>query len=675
MDVAGIHMNEFTFADYIVTLAGTRVAFLGAATKGALDTPTRVRSQAEAIEKFGYPLTDNDGLQALMQYLAVGGDAVYVRCGISAGLVNGVLTADVPVPGTGITTPGVATDGDITPTASIQPVDGDFIDISYDGGGNDVAFEFDDDDAITPPNQGVRIGATILDTMNNLALAINTNALTSAVMVAVVNNAVPATPVVEITFTTISATMNDATSPAGTPIGAGGITGWAYTVFANGVTEVTGGVAEVFSAEAASPGTWGNVIYVTTTTTTVQGGSGFDLTIYAPAVPGQTAGIVEEYRNLSLTSTNARYITNVLLYGIPGEVNASNYLRATVATDAVLPTLGATQYTLGTGAGVVGGDGYANMTQANIVGTMSGQTATGLRTLDNPEAIALDAIAAPGETHTLVIAALINTAVAREDCVALIDHYFGLSASEVISGLNGGTPGAWPNAPAAALNSSYAIHCGWWHRVDDPYNNRMGDNGVWVPGSAFMAQALARCDKIGHPWLSPAGLERGLVSGSNEVEYYPSPAERLLLDDANANYFLSFTGTGTALYSNRTLDRTPGPMQEIQVRRMMLYLKKALGVEGAIKFLVFGPNDSVAWSKFKLMAEKVLELVKQGRGLDVYEVICDESTNPESQTTQRNMRGRLILKPQDIAERVYLDFAMTRNQAIFDELIGGAALT
>ena len=76
---AGTRVNEFDFSEYAVQLGLTRFCVLGGATKGALDTPTEVQDEAELIEKFGYPLVTDYGLQAAVQYLKEGDQLIYTR--------------------------------------------------------------------------------------------------------------------------------------------------------------------------------------------------------------------------------------------------------------------------------------------------------------------------------------------------------------------------------------------------------------------------------------------------------------------------------------------------------------------------------------------------------------------------------------------------------------------
>jgi len=191
-------------------------------------------------------------------------------------------------------------------------------------------------------------------------------------------------------------------------------------------------------------------------------------------------------------------------------------------------------------------------------------------------------------------------------------------------------------------------------------------------------QAMAVNDRDGAPWLPFAGHTRGVVTDSLRTEYSPTDAEIETLYENGINCFLQFMDAGHRIvhFGNRTLYRTPSKLQSIHVRRMLLYIYKALG--GARNYLVWDPNDEVTWRKWTMMAKQVLTTIQAGRGLRSdtpsgrgFSVQCDAETNPEIQRQQRTMRGRLVLWPMDMAESIVIDFAITASSAVFTETAGG----
>lgn len=650
---AGLELNLYEMAALPAAPSLTEtptVAFLGGATKGEAHKAIRVQTELEAISAFGFPLTTDSGLQALLAYLKDGGSAIYVRCGKPASEANGLRTANRDIPGQEITTPGVRADGDIEATDDAPPEDGDLITIS--DGTNSKSFEFDDNDTITG-DYGVRIESTLAGSLQNLAATINA----SVVNLDATYDDVPAKDTIWL-YNTVAVGATGNVTITSTPAGAGGITGWTLTGMLNGVNQVLGATTAAITLEAASPGTWGNTTKAVFSATTVPSGTGVDMTIYAPVVPGETAGEVEKYLNLSLDSTDARYITDVLANGVIGEVNASDYVRATVLSTAYSITTGATEYTLGDAGGQVGANGITAMTYVHIVGTISGQTATGLKTLQDGDKVKLDAICVPGWTHKDVLTELTTLCEGRGDCEGYQDLPFGISEDKAIEWTNGDVPAGVPNSPTAAINSRFIAVCGWWQKIYDPYNKV----DIYVPPVAYMAQRLAHTWSIlKGPYWAFGGQSRGILTGVDVAEYSPPSMGNVRgdLDEAKINYFVDVMDLGIVLMSDITTQRLASPLNRLHSQHLLLFLVKQLGE--ITDRIIMDPNDPISWARFQSQANRILAKAVTARGLDLGECICNENTNPEEGRGQGVMRGKLLLVFTDIIYKVVLDFTATSS--------------
>ena len=231
---------------------------------------------------------------------------------------------------------------------------------------------------------------------------------------------------------------------------------------------------------------------------TVAPAGNFDLLVYAPAFPGQPASIVERFINLSTTAGDSRFVDSALVNGIADQFNASQYVETTTIRPGV-PVAGT--YYLGQGAGTVGVDGISTLADADYVGTVSGQTPTGLQALTNAETYQFDVLIIPGVSHTAVItAAALTLADTRQDFLYLVDPPFGLSVSQIISWVNGGQPMGVPDSPAAAINDSFGDISWPWIEQYDAYNKQY----VWQPPSGWTAGLMAATDFAIGPWLPAA---------------------------------------------------------------------------------------------------------------------------------------------------------------------------
>lgn len=638
MPTPGLFINEYSFQNYASVLSSTRAIIIGGASKGILNTPTLCTSLGELVSKFGPPLTTDKALQAAAQFLKAGNQCLFMRVAHSA------VAATRTLNGTTAGTAAVAATGGIGFAASAQPTDGDTITIDDGVVAAAVVFEFDDDGSYTAGRTPVLIGATAAATMANLMAAINASVLTIDA-----TDATETIPECTLTNTTAGVAGNVAvTTSNATDITVSGMT--------DGADAIAGSTAAVVTITAATTGTWANEVQVKVQATTVPGAAAgnFDLFVYAPSLPGQTAELVETYRNLSLTSTSTRYITDVLADGLADEATASTYVTATVLSNGATITAGT--FTLGTGGGTAGVDGITGLVYGDYVGTVFGTTATGLQAAANPEAVEFNVMAIPGVYHKSVLAAVVTLANARRDFVFLYDPPLGLGVTDVCDFVNGTYVGV-ANCPNAVVNNSYVAVFWPWGYIYDPFTKK----NVWLPPSAGVLEAMARNDSTNGPWMPVAGLEA--PCSFTRVEYSPSIAERGVLDENRVNPLVLFTGQGVVPYGNSTTQRAISPTSELHTRRMLIHAQKVCAT--AVRYLVFKPSDPITWAKFEALCNAPLAAIKASRGLVEFRVVCNEGTNPLSQRVSGIMRGKLIIQATPASKRIEMDFASTYDATNF----------
>lgn len=644
----GLYVNEQDFPTFQQSVSTTRVCIVGGATKGPLNKPTLVSSQGSLIEKFGIPSLSDMGLQAAMQYLAEGFQLIFLRVGHSP------ATASRTIAGLTGGTPAAKATGYIRFTSSYQPIDTETVTIN--DGVTARIFEFDNNNTVTAGRISVAIGSTSAATMANLLVAVNNSNVATAVDASV---SVPQINLTAKTGGTAANVTTTTSAPSGSTLTVSGMAG--------GAAAIAGSSTNVVTFTAVSPGTWGNTVQVkiTTPSTVVNPpANSFDVAVYAPGVPGAAATLMESWSNLSLDPASDRYIESALPNGIANEQGASRFILADALTTGA-PTSGT--YTLSEGGGTVGTDGISGLVPADYVGTVTGQSATGLKAVRNAESTEYNILAIPGVTHATVITAMIEHAEFRRDHLVLIDTPFGLSADDAVLWVNGQQPSGVPNSPAAALTSSYASVSWPWIQSYDSFNKR----DVWVPPSGATAAIMARTDRMAGPWLPSAGANRGAIRGTKDLEFSPDQTTRNTLYENNINPFVKFPDTGIIRYGNKTLQRVNSLTQSEHARRTLIYAQKICA--GAVKFLVFDPNDSTTWRKFESLCNTALSSIKAARGLAEFGVVCNQNTNPPDQRARGEMRGALVAQPVEVAERITLSFASTATGTAFgDEVVVAA---
>lgn len=394
--------------------------------------------------------------------------------------------------------------------------------------------------------------------------------------------------------------------------------------------------------KAASSGSWANGLQVKVEDSTYYSGA-YKISVLSGGIA------VEVFDNCVINSSSADHWAT--------KINANSSYITVVDEDGA--TLASATYTL------AGGDDGAPVDYSDYVGIAGSPPSipsTGLQLFANGETVDVNILACPGVTHRSVISALISICESRGDCLALIDPPFGLSVQEVVDWHNGSS--ALDDAPTVALGSSYAALYYPWVQEYDGHS----DSQVWVPPSGHVAAAMAFTDQVSDPWWAPAGIARGLLGGVLSIEHSPTQGERdFMYSNQNAvNPICNFNSQGAVIWGQRTLKRTPSATDRVNVRRMVLFLRKTIAT--AATQIVFEPGDEITYSALINLIEPTLESVRARRGIIDFKVICDATTNTPDVVDRNEVRGVVLVKPTKTAEVINIQFTLLPSGATFVEV-------
>ena len=213
-------------------------------------------------------------------------------------------------------------------------------------------------------------------------------------------------------------------------------------------------------------------------------------------------------------------------------------------------------------------------------------------------------------------------------------------------------------------NSSYACAYGNWVKVFDGTLNR----GVWVPFSGFAAALMGNTDANFQPWYAPAGFTRGVLAGVSDLAIYPKLKERDQLYKINQNPIANFPNDGFVVFGQKTLQKKPSAFDRINVRRLFLYLEKA--VRSTVKYFVFEPNTLFTRTQVVNVLTPIFENAKNTDGMYDYLIVCDERNNTPDVIDQNEMVIDIYIKPVRAAEFILVNFYATRTGQDFNELVG-----
>lgn len=271
--------------------------------------------------------------------------------------------------------------------------------------------------------------------------------------------------------------------------------------------------------------------------------------------------------------------------------------------------------------------------------------------ISNPDEVNMTELSMPGIHKSLVSDYALEMVEDRSDAFYFMD-ISGSSVDDVISDVS-----------TKQLDSSYAGVYYPWLRLFDEVNNKF----VLVPPTTIMPAVFAYNDRVGFPWFAPAGFSRGSLSrfGVTEAKEKLNKTDRDRLYENRINPIATFSRQGPVVWGQKTLQLLPSALDRINVRRMLLTVRKVIAREGAQ--LVFEQNVASTWQRFENRVNPYLRQVKENAGIEEFRVILDERTTTEDLIERNVMFGKILIKPSRTAEFILLDFHVTNNVAVFAE--------
>ena len=282
-----------------------------------------------------------------------------------------------------------------------------------------------------------------------------------------------------------------------------------------------------------------------------------------------------------------------------------------------------------------------SITATNIQGIDVAAYVTASNILRNKDEYQFNILLAPGITlgsHTAAAQALINVCEDRGDAIAIVDpSLYGTSIT---------------NAKTAALNSNSNYAAAYWPWVQI-FSTNLG-RAVWVPSSTVVAGAYAYNDSVSAEWFAPAGLNRGIIPSVVTAERKIPQADRDNLYLANINPVATFPGQGTVIYGQKTLQKKSSALDRVNVRRLLISLKRYIGVVAAN--LVFEQNTNATRNKFLAQVNPYLDSIVQKQGIYAYKVVMDDTNNTPDVIDRNQLIGSIQIQPTKTVEFVVLTY-------------------
>jgi len=224
----------------------------------------------------------------------------------------------------------------------------------------------------------------------------------------------------------------------------------------------------------------------------------------------------------------------------------------------------------------------------------------------------------------------------RRDCIAILDLDDNLSAEVALK----------KRSEIYYYNTWYAALYEPYRKIREPYSGK----DIWVSPVYHTAWLIAMNDRINPVWYAVAGFERGMAEGIKQLRYSPNQTDRDTFYLNQINPTVHFR-EGTVLWGQLTAHRKPDAMQNLNIVRTVLYIKRAL--ENYTRYFIFDLNDVYTWKEIENGIAAFLKEVKEARGLYDYsvKVFADEYMR-----RKKEARAAIVLEPMRDLEKLFLDF-------------------
>ena len=133
----------------------------------------------------------------------------------------------------------------------------------------------------------------------------------------------------------------------------------------------------------------------------------------------------------------------------------------------------------------------------------------------------------------------------------------------------------------------------------------------------------------------------------------------------NVNPIATFPAEGIVIFGQKTMQVTPSALDRINVRRLMIFVKKEISRMAATT--LFDQNVKTTWNRFLGRVEPFLRSVQTRLGLQDFKVILDETTTTPELMDRNIMYAKILLKPARAIEFIAIDFVITDSGASFED--------
>ena len=279
----------------------------------------------------------------------------------------------------------------------------------------------------------------------------------------------------------------------------------------------------------------------------------------------------------------------------------------------------------------------------------------------NPEDMIIDLIIDGGNCNNLTVQQyIIDLAATRLDAMSIINVPYSTidypkDSQKVTAMID------WRSDTLNRSSSYAAAYANWKLQYDVDL-----DRDLWVPLSGDIAGVYAYTDQVSDPWFPPGGFVRGRIKNVKRFAVKPTPGQRDELYKNGLNPVLSFKNDGPVVFGQKTLLARPSAFSRVNIRRLFLFMERAIAQ--AARYSLMELNDRFSRKQLVGIIEPFLYDIQRRRGLEGFEVQCNEENNPPQVRQNYELRCDIYVKPTYPIEAIELRFNATPLGVSFQEI-------
>lgn len=289
----------------------------------------------------------------------------------------------------------------------------------------------------------------------------------------------------------------------------------------------------------------------------------------------------------------------------------------------------------------------------------------------DPEVVECNILTMPGLTHEGLTSHILTVCEDRADCLGIIDLKGGFipktenNSGDSSTANRGDVTTVIDNLKARGINSSYGCAYYPWVQARDTIQG----STLWMPSSVVGLGTMASSENKSELWFAPAGFNRGGLTEGNAgipvvgVRQKLTAKERDKLYEANINPIASFPSEGIVIFGQKTLQVTPSALDRINVRRLLIYIKKELSRMASR--VLFDQNTKTTWNRFLGMVSPFMRSVQSRFGVQEFKIVLDETTTTPELIDRNIMYAQMFIKPTRSIEFIAIDLSIESSGVSF----------